>query len=196
MRVLFRVLSGVLVLATIPASSQLLAQVSTQPPDISQSLNNLTDQPASHTGFVFDRSMLQAARGILQSGGMSPERAAAVLSSVSYDNYRYAYPAIYAPAAMDSIVAAYHSAGWKHLVNAHDFSAETSQRRGPATDLWLHFTGSDIDGITVLLRSDRDVNMIQVAGDLRPLDLIRLSGHFGIPKVDPNAVMVPAPENR
>jgi hypothetical protein len=38
------------------------------------------------------------------------------------------------------------------------------------------------------------MNLIQVAGDLRPLDLIHLGVHFGIPKVDPNAVMVPAPD--
>jgi len=40
------------------------------------------------------------------------------------------------------------------------------------------------------------VNVVQIACDLRPLDLVHLSGHFGIPKVDPGAVMVPAPDNR
>ena len=58
-------------------------------------------------------------------------------------------------------------------------------------DLFVHFTG-----ITVLTRSPRDMSVIQIACELRPLDLIHLSGHFGIPKVDPNAVMVPAPNGR
>ena len=48
----------------------------------------------------------------------------------------------------------------------------------------------------MLIRSPRDMNVIQVSGDLRPLDLIHLSGHFGIPKVDPDAVMVPAPDGK
>jgi hypothetical protein len=147
-------------------------------------------------GFVLDRSMLQAARGMLQSGGMSPERAAAALSSISYDNYRYAHPAVYAPETMVSIIAAYRSAGWKHLVDGHTIPAGDGQHRGPVTDLWLHFTGSDIDGLTVLARGSRDVNVIQVACDLRPLDLVHLGGHFGIPKVDPSAVMVPDPNDR
>ena len=56
--------------------------------------------------------------------------------------------------------------------------------------------GPDITGITVLTRSSRDMSVIQIACELRPLDLIHLSGHFGIPKVDPNAVMVPAPNGR
>jgi hypothetical protein len=40
------------------------------------------------------------------------------------------------------------------------------------------------------------MSVIEVSGALRPLDLVHLSGHLGIPKVDPNAVMVPAPPGR
>jgi hypothetical protein len=196
------VLPVALALVTTLSVSRLTAQAPGQAPaqtypDIHQFVSNLADEPATHTGLVFDRSMLQVARSLLQAGGMPPERASAALSSISFDNYRYAHPAAYAPDAMASLIGAYHSAGWKHLVNAHDpppDSPDSVQHRGVATDLWLHFTGSDIDGVTVLARGSRNVNVIQVAGDLRPLDLIHLSGHFGIPKVDPNAVMVPAPD--
>jgi len=200
-RVFSGVLTGALASVAVLAVAQVPAQAPAQqpvpvPPGFSQSLNNLADQPPTHMGFVLDRSMLQAARSMLQSGGMSPERAAAALSSISYDNYRYAHPAVYAPETMASIVAAYRSAGWKHLVDGHTIPAGDGQRRGPVTDLWLHFTGSDIDGLTVLARGSRDVNVIQIACDLRPLDLVHLGGHFGIPKVDPNAVMVPDPNDR
>jgi hypothetical protein len=195
MRSTLRIFPGALVLLTVLFAIRLSAQSpAAANPDIRQFVGNLADEPAAHTGLVFDRSMLQAARALLQSGGMPPDRAAAALTSISYDLYRYPRPATYAPDAMASLVEAYHSAGWKHLVNAHEPPPGSAERHGTATDLWLHFTGSDIDGITVLARGSRDVNVIQVAGDLRPLDLIHLSGHFGIPKVDSNAVMVPAPD--
>jgi hypothetical protein len=181
-------------LSPVPISTSLAAQTSPASPQISQFVGSLADQPPTHLGFVLDRSMLQAARGVLESNGMTPERAAAALSSISYDNYRYAHPAAYTPGTMASIAAAYQSAGWKHLVNAHEPTAGAPQIKGTATDLWLHFTGPDIDGITVMTRGSRDVNLIQVACDLRPLDLLHLSGHFGIPKLDSNAVMVPAPD--
>jgi hypothetical protein len=181
------------VLAVTSAAIQLSAQM---PKGIGDSLSNLADQPATHMGFVLDRSMLQAARGVLQSGGMTPERAAAALSSISFDNYRYGQAVVYSHEAMSPILAAYRSAGWKHLVDAHEPRADNAARHGTATDLWLHFTGMDIDGVTVLTRSAHDMNLIQVACDLRPLDLVHLSGHFGIPKVDPNAVMVPDPNDR
>jgi hypothetical protein len=72
----------------------------------------------------------------------------------------------------------------------------SAQPSNPITDMWLHFNGAEIDDVTVLVRGTRDMNLIQVSCALRPLDLLHLSGHFGIPKVDPDAVMVPAPDGR
>jgi hypothetical protein len=166
------------------------------PLDIQGALMNLADQPATHTSFSFDRSELQIAQNLLASGGLDANHAAAALTGISVDNYRYPRPAFYTPETMDAIIASYNAAGWKHLVNANQNSANTAQPRNTVTDLWLHFAGADITGVTVLTRSPRDMSVIQIACELRPLDLVHLSGHFGIPKVDPSAVMVPAPPGR
>jgi len=185
-----------LVLATaIPAFS--LAQgLPGIPPGAQQAFLNLADQPATHTGFTFDRSMLQIAQNLLASGGMDANQAAAALTGISVDNYRYAQPAFYTPETMAFIINAYHTAGWKHLVNANQTPAGSAQPHTAVTDLWLHYTAGDVTGVTVLTRSPHDMSVIQIACELRPLDLVHLSGHFGIPRVDPNAVMVPAPEGR
>jgi hypothetical protein len=167
-----------------------------QPPNINQSLAALADQPASHTSFSFDRTMLQVAQNLLASGGMDANHAAAAINGISVDNYRYSQRAFYTPEAMSSIIASYHAAGWKHLVNANQTPANSAQPHSTITDLWLHFVGPDIDGVTVLTRSPRDMSVVHIACELRPLDLVHLSGHFGIPRVDPNAVMVPAPNGR
>jgi hypothetical protein len=167
-----------------------------QPPNINQSLAALADQPASHTSFSFDRTMLQVAQNLLASGGLDANHAAAAINGISVDNYRYSQRAFYTPQAMSSIIASYHAAGWKHLVNANQTPANSAQPHSTITDLWLHFVGPDIDGVTVLTRSPRDMSVVHIACELRPLDLVHLSGHFGIPRVDPNAVMVPAPNGR
>ncbi len=167
-----------------------------QPAGIQDAWTELANQPASHTAFSFDRTMMQVAQELLQSGGMAPERAAAALTGISVDNYHYSEPAFYTPEAMSAIIASYHAAGWKHLVNANQSPESSAQPRGAVTDLWLHNAGPNISGVVVLTRSPRDMSIIQITCDLRPLDLVHLSGHFGIPKVDPNAVMVPAPDGR
>jgi hypothetical protein len=166
------------------------------PPSVYDDLNSLADQPATHTGVVFDRSMMQVAESVLEQGGLDPGRAATALSSISFDTYRYKEPAFYTPEVMDHILNAYRRAGWKHFVNGNQSTANSAQPASSILDVWLHFSGVDIDHVTVLIRGTHEMSLVQVAGDLRPLDLLHLSGHFGIPKFDPNAVMVPAPEGR
>jgi hypothetical protein len=173
-----------------------LAAHAQQPLGIAQGFATLADQPATHTAFTFDRNAMQLAQSVLQADGMDPARAAIALTGITVENYRYSEPAFYTPEAMGALIATYKAAGWKHLVNGHQTPANTAQPHQMATDLWLHFTGADIDGVTVLARAAKQMNVIELTGDLRPLDLVHLSGHFGIPKVDPNAVMVPAPDGR
>ncbi len=145
-----------LVLAALTLASPVYAQAAApmapapSPANLSQALSTLADQPATHTGFVFDRSTLQLAQNLLESNGMDPHRAAAALSSISVDSYHYPQAAFYTPESMAALLASYHAAGWKHLTNVNQNPANTAQPKSVVTDLWLHFSGADIDGVTVL----------------------------------------------
>lgn len=155
----------------------------------------MTSQHVNRTAFTFDHNMLQSALGLLNNGE-SDAGPPMQLNSITVENYRYTEPAFYLPESMHALVQAYDVAGWKHLVDQHASPRDATTPAKPLTDLWLHYTGDAIDGLTVLVRAPRQMTVIEVSGVLRPLDLVHLSGHFGIPKVDPNAVMVPAPAGR
>lgn len=165
----------------VPASAQ-----TGQPAGVHEALRSLVSEPGTHTSFSLDRDMIDA---ILSGEGAPP----ASLSSITFENYRYPEPAFYIPEAMHALIRDYDRAGWKHLVEATANPRDSASPHQTLTDLWMHFDGADVDHLTVLLRAPREMTVIEVAGQLRPLDLLHLSGHFGIPKVDPNAVMVPAP---
>lgn len=154
-----------------------------QPPGVAEALMNIASQPATHTSVVFDRDMMQS---------LINNQALASLNSITIESYRYREPAFYTPEAMSSLIVSYDRGGWHHLVNANVSPAESASPQKPLTDMWLHFRGTDIDGCTVVIRAVKQMNVIEVSGLFRPLDLVKLSGHFGIPKVDPSAVMVPA----
>ncbi len=171
-----------------------LAQPVSQPAP-SRDFSTLVNQPATHSSFSFDRPMLAIAQSLLLSDGSSSlEQASSALTGISVDSYHFSQPAFYTPETMRSFVDAYHAAGWKHLVNGNASPANSAQPHTTLTDLWLHFSGANIDNFLVVIRASHDMNVIQVTGSLRPLDLLHLGGHFGIPKVDPSAVMVPAPQ--
>jgi len=163
-----------------------------QPAAARDALANLASTPATHTAFTFDHDMLQTADAFL-NGGNGP---VGELDSITVENYRYHEPAFYTPEGMAALTAAYSAAGWKHLVDQNAGPRESASPTHTLTDLWLHYRGPEIDDVTVLVRGPRQMSVIEVSGALRPLDLVHLSGHFGIPKVDPNAVMVPAPPGR
>lgn len=115
------------------------------------------------------------------------------IHSVTVTHYQFQAPAFYVPEALSALRAAFGSAGWKHLIEANVSRREEASPQKPLTDLWLHFQGADIDNIAVLVRGPRQMDAVELSGMLRPLDLVHLSGRFGIPKVDPDAVMIPDP---
>lgn len=186
-------LVGPALLATVPLAARAQQEgPAAQPAGVSQDLQDLASEHATHTAFTLDRDMLQSVNSML-NGGSGP---AGELSSVTIENYRYREPAFYVPETMHALIGAYNAAGWKHLVDQHASPRDSATPVKPLTDLWLHFNGTDIDGLTVLVRAPREMTVVEVSGELKPLDLLHLGGHFGIPKIDPNAVMVPAPPGR
>jgi hypothetical protein len=142
---------------------------------------------AFHTDFTFDRSMLQLASGIWEGPG-DPGLAEAVsrLDGISVHSYHYAAPGMYDPRLLDAVRRQYGALGWQHLVTAH------SRSNDGATDLWISFRHMQATGAVVLFQSPTNLNLIAFSGNLSPLDLLHLRGHFGIPRF-PGDHFVPAP---
>jgi len=164
----------------------LKAQGYYDPPAAAQAMSELSSQRATATTITFDREMLDALLGGQVAG----------FNGVSFEHYQYPEPVFYIPEEMHALEQAYHAAGWKHLIDASVSPRESAQPTKPIADVWFHYAGGDIDHVTVLIRGRKDMNVVRVSGLLRPMDLVHLSGHLGIPKVDPGAVMVPAPDSR
>ena len=167
-----------------------------QPRGIDEAVGNLADQPATRVTFSFDRSQVESAEENYLYNGYPEARRSAALNGITVNTYHFPRPAFYTPEVMAQIVNTYHAAGWQHLVEAGVTPARSASPQNAITDMWLHFRGAEIDDVAVLIRAPREMNLIQISCLLRPLDLLHLSGHFGIPRVDPNAVMVPAPNGR
>ncbi len=173
--------------ALLAGASSVQAQDYYDPPAAAQALGELSSQRAAATTITFDRDMLDAMLG---------EGRAAGFNGVSFEHYQYPEPVFYIPEEMHALEHAYHAAGWKHLVDANASPRESASPTKPIADIWFHYAGGDIDHVTVLIRGRKEMDVVRVSGLLRPMDLVHLSGHLGIPKVDPGAVMVPAPPGR
>jgi hypothetical protein len=163
------------------------AQQYYDPPGVADALGGLSSQRSTATTITFDRQMLDAMLGGDRAAGFN---------GVSFEHYQYPDAVFYIPEEMHSLEQAYHAAGWSHLIDSKVGPRESASPTKPIADIWFHWSGGEIDHVTVLIRGRKEMNVVHVSGLLRPMDLVHISGHFGIPKVDPGAVMVPAPPGR
>ncbi len=159
------------------------------PPDwIPSGVEQLGRTAAFHTDFTFDRTMLQMASGLMDGGDADTRKAIAKLNGVTVHLYRYAQPGMYDPAQLEGIRQQYKAAGWKHLVSTQSHIAPAPNGMAPMpdvqahTDLFLKMQGVDVTGMVVMQASPRNLNVVGLTGDLSPIDLLHLRGHFGIPK--------------
>jgi Domain of unknown function (DUF4252) len=144
------------------------------PPALAQ----LSAQATAKSSFTLDRNMLAAAASLTNPDDAT-RQAIAKLDGVSIHVLNFAAPGMADPALIDSIRQAYHLRGWKHLVSSD--SSGGPIRNGKA-DVWLVLDGTNVRGGVVLVESPKSVTLVTLAGNLSPTDLLRLRGHFGIPR--------------
>jgi hypothetical protein len=101
-------------------------------------------------------------------------------------SYHYAAPGMYDPRLLNAVRQQYSALGWQHLVTAHPGSSDG------ATDLWISFHHMQATGAVVLFQNSTNLNLIAFSGNLSPVDLLHLRGHFGIPRFSGDH-FVPAP---
>jgi hypothetical protein len=152
---------------------------------VPRGIEELGQNAASRTEFTIDHSMLVLASK-LDRNNEDLRRVVAGVNGVSVHSFHYPDPVSFDPMVMNSLMQQYREAGFQHLVSKHRGES------GMTTDLWLRMDGSSIRDVAVLWVGARDMNFVTVSGSITPLDLLRLSGHFGIPKMD-DGVAVPLP---
>ena len=149
---------------------------------VPQGVEALGQYASSRTEFTLDHSMLVMASK-LDKDNEDLQRVIAGVNGVSIHSFRFPGAVSFDPMLMDSIKQQYREAGWQHLVSNH------KDDRGLATDLWVHLDHAAISDIAVMFVGVKQLNFVSVSGSITPLDLLHLSGHFGIPRMDGGAVV-------
>ncbi|HEX4757130.1 MAG TPA: DUF4252 domain-containing protein [Terracidiphilus sp.] len=144
-------------------------------------LIQLQAQATVKSSFTLDRTMLGAAAGMMPDSDADVRQTVRKLDGVSVHSMRFGDAAMVDPAEVDAVREAYHLRGWKHLVTTTDAGGPV--HNGTA-DVWLVLDGANVRGAVVLAETPRSLTLVTVAGNLSPVDLLHLRGHFGIPRFD------------
>jgi len=164
--------------APTPASGDLgQAILEWTPPALSQ----LSGEAVAKESFALDRTMLAAAAGLMPDSDADLRQTVAKLDGVSVHMLRFAVDGQADPSQVEAIREAYHLRGWKHVLNSTSLGGAT---HGDITDIWLVLDGANVRGGVVLVETPKSLTLATVAGNLSPVDMLRLRGHFGIPRFD------------
>ena len=149
------------------------------PPALAQ----LSALAAVKNSFTLDRTMLNAAASVLPDSDEPTRQAINRLDGVSVRLLRFGATGVPDEGAVNSIREAYHLRGWKHVVT-------TQTSGGPvhngSTDVWMVMDGINVRGAVVLAETPKSLTLVTVSGNLSPVDILHLRGHFGIPRFDDN----------
>lgn len=131
--------------------------------------------------FTLDRTMLGIAAGLVPDSDAPTRQAMNKLDGVSVHTMRFNEAGIPDEAAVAAVRDSYHLRGWKHVVTT---SGHGSPVHNGTTDVWVVLDGMNVRGAVVLAETPRSLTLVTVAGNLSPVDIMHLRGHFGIPKLD------------
>jgi hypothetical protein len=144
-------------------------------------LAELSTEALAKESFTLDRTMLAAAAGLVPDSDADVRQAVGKLDGVSVHTLRFAPSGSADPAQLTAIREAYHLRGWKHVVSSAGSSGAVHDN---TTDVWVVMDGANLRGAVVLVDTPKSLTLATVAGNLSPVDLLHLRGHFGIPRFD------------
>ena len=144
-------------------------------------LATLSAQAAVKDSFTLDRNLLRVAVGLVPDSDAPTRQAIGKLDGVSVHMLRFGPAGVPDEAAVNAIREAYHLRGWKHFVTTTDSGGPV--HNGHA-DVWMVLDGVNVRGAVILAETPKSVTLVTVAGNLSPVDIFHLRGHFGIPRFD------------
>jgi hypothetical protein len=162
--------------AAAPASGPVVLEWT--PPALAQ----LSAEAAVKSSFTLDRDMLGVAASLMPDAEAETKQAIAKIDGVSVHVLRFGPAGIPDEAPVDAIREAYHLRGWKHLLTTDSAPNAKTPLHNETTDLWFVLDGVNVRGAVVLVESPKGLTLVTLAGNLSPVDLLRLRGHFGIPR--------------
>jgi hypothetical protein len=141
----------------------------------------LSAQAELKDSFTLDRNLLHAAADFLPDSEESTRHSIEKLEGVSVHLLRFGPNGVPDETAVNAVREAYHLRGWKHYITTTEAGGPVRDR---TTDVWMVVDGVNVRGAVILAETQRSVTLVTVAGNLSPVDILHLRGHFGIPKFE------------
>lgn len=166
-----------LVIPLLLSSAAVRAQDVTLPSNIER----LADRATDVVNVTVDGALLQLAAKFLSAS--DPDQAIAKklisdLEGIYVRSFEFARPGEYSNADVDSLRSQVKGPQWSRMASVR------SQKSGQDVDVFLKLNNDEIAGVVVIAAEPTRLTWVNIVGPIDIDQLARLSGQFGIPKLD------------
>lgn len=151
-------------------------------PDFPVALDKKLAARASNANEVtLNKTMLKFASLFLHSDEKDDAEAQHLiqnLNAIYVRNYEFSQPGQYSVDDLKTIRRQFLGPDWNPMVRGRSSKDEGD------TDIYVKMVNDEVQGIFVLDAEPKELNMVYISGTIRPEDLEKLSGNFGIPNIN------------
>ena len=141
----------------------------------------LEARATNFTEVSLNKNMLNFASKFLnsqQKNDVQAQHLIQKLNGVYVRTYNFGEPGDYTAEDLQAIRKQFLGPEWNPMVR------ERSKKGQNDTDVYLKMVDGEIQGMFVLDAEPRELDLVYISGPIRPEDLQKLSGNFGIPNVN------------
>lgn len=151
-------------------------------PDFPVALDKKLAARASNVDEVtLNKTMLNFAGQFLHSDEKDDAEAKRLiqnLNAIYVREYDFSQPGQYSADDLKTIRRQFLGPNWNPMVR------ERSKNGEGGSDIYVKMVNNEVQGIFVLDAEPKELNMVYISGSIRPEDLEKLSGNFGIPNIN------------
>jgi len=144
-------------------------------------LDEYAKNATSTTSVDLDKKMLGLAGAFMNghnSDDSSAKRLASKLEAIHVHTFEYDTDWAFDRKSVDDTRKIFNEAGWSHIVSVHEKSKGESEED---TDIYMHMVNGESQGLMIITVEPRELNFVEIVGQLSVEDLHDLHGNFGIP---------------
>jgi hypothetical protein len=152
-----------------------------QEPKLKLNLDHLAGKAKETVEVTLDASMLQFASKFLSE--KKPDEAEAKklvsgLKEILVRSFEFDKPGQYASSDLESLRSQLRGPQWSRIVNVR------SKADGESVDVFVRRSGDQIGGLVVIAAEPKELTVVSIDGPIRPEDLAKIGGQFGVPKIE------------
>jgi hypothetical protein len=166
---------------TIVVMSLCALSVCAQEFKIPLNIEKLAAKATENVTVTLDSSMLKLAGAFLsEKKGDEAEARKLIqgLKGIYVRSFEFAGPGAYSEADVEALRAQLKAPQWNRIVGVR------SKADGENADVFVRMENNQIAGLAIIAAEPKELTIVHIDGAIRPEDLSRLGGQFGVPHVE------------